>query len=41
VVGIFSGLIGAIRMAMVSMADPKGGGKNGDGTENGTSGKPS
>ena len=31
VVGILSGLVGAIRMAMVYAADPKAGGKNGDG----------
>jgi len=40
VVGILSGLVGAIRMAMVYAADPKPNGKNGDGTENGTSGNP-
>ncbi len=38
VVGIISGLVGAIRMAMVSMADPKSGRKNGDGAEGGSSG---
>jgi len=41
VVGILSGLVGAIRMAMVYSADPKLGDKNGNGTENGSSGKPS
>jgi F0F1-type ATP synthase assembly protein I len=35
VVGILSGLVGAIRMAMVSMADPKPGGKNGNGAGSG------
>ena len=41
VVGILSGLVGAIRMAMVYAGDPKPGDKNGDGTENGSSGNPS
>ena len=41
VVGIISGLVGAIRMAMVYSADPKLGGKNGDGTDNGSSDTPS
>jgi len=35
VVGILSGLVGAIRMAMVNMADPKPGGKNGNGAGSG------
>ncbi len=35
VVGILSGLVGAIRMAMVYAADPKTGGKNGDGAGSG------
>ena len=39
VVGILSGLVGAIRMAMVYAADPKPDDENGDGTENGRSGK--
>ena len=38
VVGILSGLVGAIRMAMVYAADPKEGGENGGGAG---SGKPS
>lgn len=41
VMGILSGLVGAIRMAMVHMADPKSDGKNGDGAESGSSGNPS
>ena len=40
VVGIIAGLVGVIRMAMVYAADPKLGDKNGNGTENGSSGKP-
>ena len=35
VVGILAGLVGAIRMAMVYAADPKTGGKNGDGAGSG------
>ena len=35
VVGILSGLVGAIRMAMVYAGDPKAGGKNGDGADSG------
>jgi F0F1-type ATP synthase assembly protein I len=35
VVGILSGLVGAIRMAMVYAADPKPGGKTGDGADSG------
>ena len=41
VVGILSGLIGAIRMAMVYSADPKLENKDGDGTDNGSSDNPS
>lgn len=37
VVGIISGLVGAVRMAMVYGAGPKTGGKNGNGTEGGSS----
>jgi hypothetical protein len=41
VLGIIAGLVGAIQMAMVYTAGSKQEGKNGDGTENGSSDNPS
>lgn len=39
VLGIIAGLVGAIQMAIASAAGPKHKGGNGDGTENGSSGR--
>lgn len=41
VLGIVAGLVGAIEMAVLSATSSKGEGENGDGTDNGSSGRPS
>ena len=41
VLGIIAGLVGAIEMAVLSAAGSKGESKNGEGTDNGSSGTPS